>query len=359
MNRINGWLGFFLLISLFASLFSFFFSFFVYRSGISLISAHASSQADLGLSVETSGAICGDSLCNGAETCSTCSTDCGACAVVITPSSSGGGGGGAGGSGGGIQTQPSFLIDNENFNVRLVSGESESRQVNILNNGVIPIKLSIDVTGIDKHIFFNSTSIIILPGESFPLIFTLNAPEPGVYAGKVILSYQGIEKEIFILFNVISEGVLFDATVTIPELYRVLKVGQRLPVLIELLEVGGESGVDVTMEYVIKDFEGNTKYSESETFYVLGAKSYNKKFSTAGLDPDDYILGIELSYPGGFATSSAHFRITEAPVISLQTWIALGGLIIAIIVITILVLFYRRKSLDNLNSDLKRKVKRK
>ncbi len=324
------------------------------------ISTRASSQADLGFSVETSAAVCGDSICNGAETCSTCSTDCGACAVSSTGADGGGGGaGGAGGGAGGYQTLPSFLIDNENFNVQLVSGESESKQVNILNNGPVPIKISVDVTGIDKHIFLNNTLITILPGESFPLTFTLNAPEPGVYAGKVILSYQGIKKEIFVLFNVVSEGVLFDATVTIPDLYRVLKMGQRLPVLIELLEVGGETGVDVTMNYVIKDFEGNTKYSESETFYVLGTKSYNKKFSTVGLDSDDYILGIELSYPGGFATSSAHFRITETPVIALQTWVALGGLIIAIIVITILVLFYRRKNLDNLNSEIKRKVKRK
>ncbi len=322
------------------------------------ISTRASSNANVGFSVETSVAICGDSLCNGAETCSTCSTDCGTCAVTSTGTSGGGAGGGAG-TAGGYQAQPSFLIDNENFNVQLVSGESESKQVNILNNGPTTIKISVKVTGIDKHISFENTSIVILPGESFPLIFTLNAPEPGIYAGKVILSYQGITKEIFVLFNVVSEGVLFDATVTIPDLYRVLKMGQRLPVLIELLEVGGESGVDVTMNYVIKDFEGNTKYSESETFYVLGAKSYNKKFSTSGLNPDDYILGIELSYPGGFATSSAHFRITETPVIALQTWIALGGLIIAIIVITLLVLFYRRKNSDNLKSDIKKKVKRK
>ncbi|MBR9700158.1 S8 family serine peptidase [Candidatus Woesearchaeota archaeon] len=39
---------------------------------------------------------CGDAVCNGAESCSTCSTDCGACSS--TPSSSSGGGGGGGGS---------------------------------------------------------------------------------------------------------------------------------------------------------------------------------------------------------------------------------------------------------------------
>jgi len=42
---------------------------------------------------------CGDSSCNGGETCSSCSTDCGSCATpTVTPSGGGGGGGGGGGS---------------------------------------------------------------------------------------------------------------------------------------------------------------------------------------------------------------------------------------------------------------------
>jgi hypothetical protein len=124
-----------------------------------------------------------------------------------------------------------------------------------------------------------------------------------------------------VLLNVVSEGVLFDATITVPDLYRVLREGQRLPALIELLEVGGETGVDVTMNYVIKDFDGNTRYTESETFYVNGAKSYSKRFSTLGLEPGDYVLGVELIYVGGFA------GITNPK----QTWVAFLNFLIALI----------------------------
>ncbi len=40
--------------------------------------------------------FCGDSLCGSGETCSSCSTDCGACPAPSNPPSGGGGGGGGG-----------------------------------------------------------------------------------------------------------------------------------------------------------------------------------------------------------------------------------------------------------------------
>ncbi len=50
---------------------------------------------------------CGDGSCNGAESCSTCSADCGACAASSSSSGGGGGGGGGGSSGGGGGSIPS------------------------------------------------------------------------------------------------------------------------------------------------------------------------------------------------------------------------------------------------------------
>jgi len=44
--------------------------------------------------------FCGDTICNGEETCSSCSSDCGACPQPEQPAASSGGGGGGGGGGG-------------------------------------------------------------------------------------------------------------------------------------------------------------------------------------------------------------------------------------------------------------------
>lgn len=47
--------------------------------------------------------FCGDNICNGVESCNSCSADCGSCPVVSEPPS--GGGGGGGGSGGGSSSR--------------------------------------------------------------------------------------------------------------------------------------------------------------------------------------------------------------------------------------------------------------
>ncbi|MGV8142006.1 MAG: hypothetical protein ACP5NS_00020 [Candidatus Pacearchaeota archaeon] len=303
------------------------------------ISAYASGTGELNLTVEASTATCGDSICNGAETCSSCDSDCGACASAGSGSS---GGGSSGGGAAATSSTPRFSLDQSNINIQIVSGTSQSNELIVENTGSIPITLSVVSSGIDQYVIFKDKELILAPGEKKSLIFTINAPEPGIYAGKIILTYRDISREALILVNVVSEGVLFDATVTIPDLYRVLRANQRLPVLIELTEVGNGKGVDVTMNYIIKDFNNDIKYTESETFYVEGTKSYSKRFSTNGLEPGDYVLGAELVYPGGFATSSAHFKISET-VLTLQTWIGIVVFFIAIMVVIFSIIFFRRK----------------
>ncbi|MBM3231914.1 hypothetical protein FJZ21_00850 [Candidatus Pacearchaeota archaeon] len=317
------------------SLLSLIFSLWVYTYDYnSKLAGHSSSEATVGVFVETSGATCGDNLCNGAESCSTCEEDCGVCSGTSAPSLGSGGGGGA------VYSSPNFVISEDSFNLKIVSGESETKEIIIENIGSTALNLVVSVTGIENYIIFNTNYLSLNPSERVPLRFTINAPEPGVYAGKILLTYQGITREVLVLLNVISEGVLFDTTVTVPDLYRVLREGQRLPALIELLEIGGETGVDVTMNYIIKDFDGNIRYTESETFYVKGAKSYSKRFSTAGLEPGDYVLGVELIYIGGFATSTAHFKISDS-LITPQTWFAIGVLVVALIVCILAILFFR------------------
>ncbi|MEK6847110.1 MAG: hypothetical protein AABY16_03000 [Nanoarchaeota archaeon] len=300
------------------SLTGLYFSFKVYYSTSSIVSAYASGNGEINLTVE------------------------------VAPSGGGGGsGGGAGGGGGGggdgtapLGT-PNFEPSVENFNLQIVSGERDTKEFIIKNTGKRALTIKVSATGLENYITFNTDKIVLKVGESAPLTFTVTAPEPGVYAGKIVLTYGSIIKEVLVLLNVVSEGVLFDVTVTIPELYRDLRLGQRLPVLIELTEVGAETGVDVTMKYVIKDFDGITFYTDSETFYVLGTKSYSKKFSTVGLNPGDYILGVELTYPGGVATSSSHFRVSET-VLTLQTWLAVGAFFVAVLVVVVSIIFYKR-----------------
>lgn len=338
MVKLKFWVILLFIVAFILSITSLFLSMWTYSlNSDSKISTHFSSEASIGLSVEGSGASCGDSLCNGVETCSTCSVDCGACPA---------GGGGGGGGGGSRSTAPNFKLDKDSFNIKIVSGDTETNKIIVSNIGDVSIDINVSVTGIGDYVSFSTDLIHLAKGKTAPLEFIVHAPEPGLYPGKIIFTYQGITKEVLVILNVISEGVLFDTSITLPELYRVIGLGQRLPALIEIIEIGGETGVDTTINYLIKDFEGKTRFIETETFYVFGIKRFNKIFYTNGLEQGDYVLGIEVIYPGGFATSSTPFRISTSENL-LKTWIIFGIFFASVLFIILLIIFVRRHDEDN------------
>jgi C1A family cysteine protease len=93
---------------------------------------------------------CGDGACNNAETCSTCSKDCGNCPT--TPTRRGGGGGGiSSGSTPNVFTLNETIIQNENrltlakgdsINFRLSNTENHSVKVNSINTEIVNITIA-------------------------------------------------------------------------------------------------------------------------------------------------------------------------------------------------------------------------
>ncbi len=84
---------------------------------------------------------CGDNTCNGAESCSSCSTDCGSC--PSSSSSSSGGGGGGGGGGGSFTTPDSSDRLSSTF-VSMRSGETYTVKGGRENLAVTSVSFSID-----------------------------------------------------------------------------------------------------------------------------------------------------------------------------------------------------------------------
>jgi hypothetical protein len=111
-----------------------------------------------------------------------------------------------------------------------------------------------------------------------------------------------------------------------------------------LSQIGPQETVDVTAHYVIKDFLGNVYAEENETFSVVVTKEYLKEFDVRALATGDYVLGLELVYPGAFATSSTQFSVVP-PAIEPTMYIVavLAGLLLVSGIIVGYVLIKRRK----------------
>ena len=80
---------------------------------------------------------------------------------------------------------------------------------------------------------------------------------------------------------------------------------------------------------------------------MLNNKDYVKEFHTTNLPVGKYFVGVEIVYPGAFATSSAQFEVVDSTTKQYVNKFTIAGVILAILVIGggvwIVLKFRRRK----------------
>ncbi|MEK6897746.1 MAG: hypothetical protein AABX28_00125 [Nanoarchaeota archaeon] len=272
--------------------------------------------------------------CNSGFTCTVGNCVADAVGGVVGRAAGGSGGGGAG------TTYPSIegiIVIPDSFNLPAVIGIESSAKISLRNIGETFTTVDIGLSGINKIVEFDETSLTLAPGETKILEFIITPPnEPGIYVGKILFTSQNRRTEVPFALNVNSEQSLFDIFVDISDKFKNVLIGNKIKGQITLVQAGLQENVDVIMEYVIKDFEGNTYLKESETLAVLKEKSYEKEFDTEELGAGNYLLGAEVIYAGGVATASSQFTIEE-PKIKKINFLLIAELLVAIIILVILV----------------------
>jgi len=221
-----------------------------------------------------------------------------------------------GGGGGGTPTYSQavlgkLVLDPIVLDIPIVINTVKTKKIEASNTGDATLILSVYVHGLDDIIKIKDEdlSFVLEPRRSHSIDVRVIAPEePGIYTGKILVG----GKEILVIVSASTEEFLFDASVEIPSNFKTIKVGKKLESQITLIPMGEEPRMDVTLNYVIKDFDGRTFVTESETFLVEGQKTFKKEFATQGLPEGDYVLGIELIYPNGVATSTSHFAVKKS-----------------------------------------------
>lgn len=295
--------------------------------------------------------FCGDGTCNSGETCSSCVADCGCSsgytctsgtcvADAVAATAETGGGGGSGGMG----FTDEFSVDATTFNVKIVTGDLKTREFKIKNLENKTLSVGINLEGLENLILIDN-GVSFEPFEEKTISFKIVSPDDiGVYPGKIVLTSSRTKKTIFITINTQSKDTLFDLSVNVLE--EAIPKNKDLRAQMTLIPVG-EKGVDVSMKYLIKDFKGKVYYENSETFYVDDQMSYVENFKVNNLDFEDYVLGVEMIYAGGFATASSQFKIIEEGFLP-GTKLGNKTLIIivagVIIILIVAITFYRRET---------------
>jgi len=243
-----------------------------------------------------------------------------------------------------------ILTDPEELSVNVVIGEGIRRELTVINNEANDIFLTLSTSNLGNVVSFDKTTLTIPAGGSETITITILAEDTEFFAGKIILRKgRTVVREVNVLINIRSENFLFDASVLLsPEFKRIL-FGTNLVSTIDLLQVGPNEKVDVVATYTIADFAGTIFVDESETFSVLGQRQVLKEFFTEDLPPGDYVLSLEILYPGAFAVSSTQFVIyeEEGAFSGFENTTALligAGIVIVAIIVAIIWAMFGRKA---------------
>jgi hypothetical protein len=285
--------------------------------------------------------------------------DCGICAPsytcttgVCTFVGGGEGGGGGGGGGGGASPDNDLIIFPKQINFKILNATTRDETIIITNNGTLEKTVIIGQTGLDDMIIFlgGITSITLAPGESKNLIVRFVAPiEDGkTITGKILIGSNHIPVSL----NIVSKYLLFDSNIVVLNKdYRVSQGGQ-LKTKVELIPMGDKERMDVTLNYTIRGYDGKIYLTQSETLLVENKMDFNRNFGTGTLPLGQYIVALDLQYPGGIAPSSAHFEVvikSASDIFGITIFFLLIGILL--IIMLIIILLIRRKSRRKMQNE--------
>ncbi len=283
------------------------------------------------------GAVCGNSIIETGETCddggtvsgdgcsSTCQTE------VVTPPGGGGGGG---------IVEADILVDPTEFNVRMAINTAREETIKVTNIGSDTTTVSVSQQSLDRNVILGNTSLTITPGETVNLdVIFVALTQTGIFTGRIFIGNQ----EVLVTLNIRTKLILFDSNIVVLNENFQVPQGEKLKTLVTLIPMGDPERLDVTLNFVIKDFNQNIYLTKSETILVEEQRELNRNFDTGLLPLGDYIIGLELIYSNGVAPSSAHFQVTPSVGIFGKITLFLISLILLLAILILIILIWRRR----------------
>ena len=286
------------------------------------------------------GYTCGDwsDGCGRTMSCGTCGSGytctAGTCVAVVAPPGNG--------NGNGVVTPTyNIIVEPIEMNINMQINTNVKRVIKVTNLEAFTITIGVGQSNLTNMIILGNTSLTIPAKQTVQFDVIFAAPdEPGIYTGKIFVG----GKQVLVALNVKTRLLLFDSNIVVLNENYEVRQGEQLKTLVTLIPMGDPTRLDVTLNFVIKDYANRVYLTRSETLLVEEQVQLRRNFDTGALPLGGYIVGLELVYPGGLAPSSAHFTVIERPISTILGRIILFLIILILIVaIIIIILLIIRK----------------
>ena len=305
------------------------------------------SEGTINLAIEVA---CGDGICNNQENSTTCLEDCGEEEEEeVAPSGGGGGGAGA--------VIRDFSVDQQIVKVTIKQDESFKTSIKVKNTDKVSQNFEVSLSqNLKDMVFVSDSSFSLLAGEEKIIYLTFTSTSdisPGVYTGNLEIKTSSNSKKIPIVFSIKSKVVLFDVSLDIPAKYKEILPGEEILLQLSLFNLGDLGKTDVHIEYVIKDFEGNTIIEQKDVVAVETQVSFSKTIKLPStVKPGDYVAIAQARYDESLGSSSVIFHVLERerPLIMFLTnkYFIVISIIIVLAVLFIIFLEYERKKMRDI-----------
>jgi hypothetical protein len=214
-----------------------------------------------------------------------------------------------------------------------------------------PIALQIN-TGETKQIDINNDKINDFEINLISIISGKAKFSLTKLSGADIVAEEEIEKQI-------KKEALFDAKVSLSNLFNIVKTGREVIAKIEVLNVNNIGQVDVGVDYYITSkYDNETKLAEgSDTLAVEAIASFVRSLTVPyNLKAGKYLFNVDVKYQGKIlASGSAEFMVIK----TYEILIAVGVVVLIVAGIFIYLWRIKRKEerLEKKESRLERKIR--
>jgi len=258
------------------------------------------------------------------------------------------GGGSSGGGGVGSPFRASIDVKPEFITTTILRGEGRSFDIIVKNTGPLRLDIPITIENITNMAILNEEYFRLEPGETKVVrlyLYALDGTSAGVYFGKILVGQGLYQKSVKVVLEIKNREALFDIKVTVPQEYKSVVAGEKLKVLVDLLNVGlYGTNVDIELILYMTDFNKLILYeTQKETVAVRTNLSLEREFIVPlETGSGTYLILGEGKYTNVTVSTHDTFNVIGKKYLKAGYVLIILGLILLILLVLFL-LYKRRK----------------